>query len=202
MRHVRVLALALVFIVALPSAGMAAIRITKIVYDPPGPDYRTKRQLRREYVVIHNTSGKGKQLRGWVLRDRAGHRFTFPSYRIGPNGYVRCTLARAVTVGATSTGIQATSSGTTMGTRLGLRREVGQRPTHAAIQAAQAPTRPSAVDGPIPSRLALHHRAPHGRRERGEEGRLGDASEDVLRASSPAVAFDACSVEPVRSGLG
>jgi hypothetical protein len=90
MHRVRPFAFVLAVVFALTaSPAIAAIRITKIVYDPSGPDYRTKRQLHREYVVIHNTSGKGRQLRGWVLRDRAGHRFTFPSYRIGPNGYVK-----------------------------------------------------------------------------------------------------------------
>jgi hypothetical protein len=94
MRYLRAGGVALALVLILPSTALAAIRITKIAYDPPGPDYRTKRQLRRAYVVIHNTSGKGRQLRGWVLRDRAGHRFTFPSYRIVPSGYVKVHTGR------------------------------------------------------------------------------------------------------------
>jgi hypothetical protein len=50
-----------------PSA-LAAIKIFKIRYDPPGPDYRTNSQLNAEYIVVHNTGTRKKQLRGWVIK--------------------------------------------------------------------------------------------------------------------------------------
>jgi hypothetical protein len=46
-----VVAVLLVF----PAAASAAIRIHKIRYDPPGPDYTSNKQLRAEYIVITNT---------------------------------------------------------------------------------------------------------------------------------------------------
>lgn len=53
----------LVVLFSLAAACVAAIRIHKIRYDPPGADYRTKRQLRAEYIVVKNT-GKGQASRG------------------------------------------------------------------------------------------------------------------------------------------
>jgi hypothetical protein len=75
--------------VALPSAAFAGIEIHKIRYDPPGPDYRTASQLRAEYIVVKNTTSTGKQLRGRVIRDRAGHRYVFPRYWLYAGGYVK-----------------------------------------------------------------------------------------------------------------
>jgi hypothetical protein len=76
-------------VVAFPAAAFGAIRIHKIRYDPPGADYQSNSQLRAEYIVVKNTGGKARQLRGWVVKDRAGHRFRFPRYRIPSGGYVK-----------------------------------------------------------------------------------------------------------------
>jgi hypothetical protein len=54
-----------------------------------GADYRNNQQLNAEYIVIKNTGNRAKQLKGWVVKDKANHRFIFPSYKIGPGGYVK-----------------------------------------------------------------------------------------------------------------
>jgi hypothetical protein len=110
---------AVAVVVALPSAASAAIRIHKIRYDPPGADYRNNRQLNAEYIVVKNTGTSAKQLRGWVIRDRYGWRYAFPSYRLGPGGYVRSTLVKGEIEGVTSIGAGGTSSGTIPETRPG-----------------------------------------------------------------------------------
>ena len=75
---------------AVPSVAGAGIRLHKIAYDPPGPDYQNKKsQLRAEYIVVKNTDNRRRQLRGWVIKDRAGHTYRFPRYRIPARGYVR-----------------------------------------------------------------------------------------------------------------
>lgn len=83
------LAVALVVSFTFPAAASAAIRIHKIRYDPPGADYSSNRQLRAEYIVVKNTGPRKRQLRGWVVRDKEGHRFRFPDYRIPAGGSVK-----------------------------------------------------------------------------------------------------------------
>ncbi|GIU97385.1 MAG: hypothetical protein KatS3mg013_1188 [Actinomycetota bacterium] len=60
----------------------AAIRIAKIQYDPPGTDTGTNAHLNKEFVVITNTGGCAVRLDGWVLKDAAGHRYTFGPFRL------------------------------------------------------------------------------------------------------------------------
>lgn len=85
----RFVAVAVVVLLVFPGAAFAAIRIHKIRYDPPGADYTSIRQLHAEYTVIKNTGSSGRQLRGWIVKDKEGHRFRFPRYRIPAGGYVK-----------------------------------------------------------------------------------------------------------------
>lgn len=55
------------------------VRITYIFFDGSGS------QEPNEYVEIRNYDAHPIQLSGWVLKDIANHRFTFPSYQIQPN---------------------------------------------------------------------------------------------------------------------
>lgn len=80
---------AIVIVGLVPAAAVAKIRITKIVYDPSGPDYTSNHQLNAEYVTLHNTGNHRKNLRHWVLKDRSGHRYRFSRFKLGPNKYVR-----------------------------------------------------------------------------------------------------------------
>lgn len=65
----------------------AAIRITRIYFDPPASD--TGSNINQEYLVIKNTGARAKALTGWRLRDRAGHVYTFPTFRLRPGRVVR-----------------------------------------------------------------------------------------------------------------
>jgi hypothetical protein len=56
----------LVAVIALPAS--AAIRITKVQYDPPGSDTGSNSSLNAEWVKIKNTGDKAKSLRRWKLR--------------------------------------------------------------------------------------------------------------------------------------
>ena len=68
----------------------AAIQISKIQYDSPGTDDGSNSSLNQEYVVIENTGSSAVRLDGWVLKDRAGHRYVFGSFRL--------RAARSVTI--------------------------------------------------------------------------------------------------------
>jgi hypothetical protein len=85
----RVAAVVIAVLLVFPAAASAAIRIHKIRYDPPGADYTSNKQLRAEYIVIKNTGSRGRQLRGWIVKDNEGHRFRFPRYRLAAGGYVK-----------------------------------------------------------------------------------------------------------------
>jgi len=65
------------------------IRITRVMYDPPGPDTGTNANLNREWVAIKNFGQQTRQLRGWTLRDTAGHVFAFPRFRLRPGTTVQ-----------------------------------------------------------------------------------------------------------------
>ena len=59
------------------------------MYDPPGPDTGTNANLNREWVAIKNFGQQTRQLRGWTLRDTAGHVFAFPRFRLRAGTTVR-----------------------------------------------------------------------------------------------------------------
>ena len=73
---------ALALTLAFPALAFAAIRISKIQYDPPGTDTGTNSHLNKEFVVITNTGSRAVNLDGWVLKDRSGHRYRFDSFRL------------------------------------------------------------------------------------------------------------------------
>jgi hypothetical protein len=84
MRRALVLTLTLVLTAALASAASAAIRITKIYYDSPGSDTPiTNAKLNGEWIRLKNTGGAKKSLKGWKVRDGAGHVYTFGTYTLG-----------------------------------------------------------------------------------------------------------------------
>lgn len=61
------------------------IRITRVSYDPPGPDSGNNADINREWVAIKSFGQRPRQLKGWTLRDASGHVFLFPAYRLPPN---------------------------------------------------------------------------------------------------------------------
>ena len=65
--------------------GAKPIRITRVSYDPPGPDTGSDAHLNREWVATKNFGQQTHQLGGWTLRDTSGHVFHFPQFRLRPN---------------------------------------------------------------------------------------------------------------------
>jgi hypothetical protein len=72
---------ALTFVLLVPAAP-GAIRITKIYFDSPGSDFGSNRSLNAEWIRLKNTGNRAKSLRGWKVRDAAGHVYRFGRYRL------------------------------------------------------------------------------------------------------------------------
>lgn len=69
-------------VLTLTPLASAAIRITKIQYNSPGTDNGTNASLNGEWITIKNTGNRGRQLRGWKVRDVEGHIFRFLGFKL------------------------------------------------------------------------------------------------------------------------
>jgi hypothetical protein len=68
-----------------PTAAQAStptINITKVYVNSPGTDNRTNTSLNAEYVVLKNTTTKTISLKGWTVRDRSSHIYTFGTFSL------------------------------------------------------------------------------------------------------------------------
>jgi hypothetical protein len=70
-------AVALVAVALTAPAAPGAIRIAKIYYDSPGTDTGSNASLNAEWIRLKNTGNAARQLRGWRIRDTAGHVYRF-----------------------------------------------------------------------------------------------------------------------------
>lgn len=100
MKKITAAAMAALFVVALPAPAIAAVRIVKVQYDSPGPDYGSNSSLNDEWVKIRNTGSKAKGLKGWTLRDTAGHVYRFGAYKLGAGKTVTIHTGRGSNTGA------------------------------------------------------------------------------------------------------
>ena len=85
------LALGTALLAASPAeAATPAVMITKVYYNSPGTDTRSNSSLNAEWVRMTNERTYNINLRGWTLRDKAGHIYRFGTYtlRPGKNVYV------------------------------------------------------------------------------------------------------------------
>jgi Lamin Tail Domain len=90
-----VFVLGLVALLAMPSTGLAAIKIKRINFDPAGSDTGNNSHLNKEYVVISNTGNSGRQLRRWRLFDQGRiHTFRFPRFKLRANRSVKIHTGR------------------------------------------------------------------------------------------------------------
>ena len=72
----------LVGLLALPASASAAIRITRIYYNPPGADTGSANSLKAEWIAVRNTGSRARQLQGWRILDSSGHRYRIGSFRL------------------------------------------------------------------------------------------------------------------------
>jgi hypothetical protein len=63
-------------------ASTPTIMITKVYVNSPGTDNRTNTSLNAEYVVLKNTTTKSISLKGWTVRDRSSHIYTFGTFSL------------------------------------------------------------------------------------------------------------------------
>lgn len=83
-RHLTLTALtaAAVLAPAIPAQAAPAIGIYRVWYDSPGKDTRTNKSLNAEWVQIKNSSKTARSLKGWTLRDKSGHVYTFGAFTL------------------------------------------------------------------------------------------------------------------------
>lgn len=74
---------------AAPAQAAGALKISKIYYNSPGTDNRSKSSLNAEYVVVTNGTAAPVQLKGYVLSDAENHRYTFGSFTLGKGKSVK-----------------------------------------------------------------------------------------------------------------
>jgi hypothetical protein len=63
------------------SAG-AVVRIDRIQYDSSGPDDGSNTSLNAEWIRLENTGSKAVKLKGWSIRDAAGHVYRFGTFSL------------------------------------------------------------------------------------------------------------------------
>jgi hypothetical protein len=66
----------------LASSASAAIVMTKIYYDSPGPDRGTNKSLNAEWIRLKNAGRRRSSLRNWTIRNAAGHLYRFGRYSL------------------------------------------------------------------------------------------------------------------------
>jgi hypothetical protein len=64
-------------------AATPAVQITKVYDNSPGSDTRSNKSLNAEYVRLTNRRSSAIKLKGWTLRDKANHVYTFSTYTLG-----------------------------------------------------------------------------------------------------------------------
>ena len=85
MRHriVAATAAAILAITVSPAiANAGPVRIDRVQYDSPGNDTGSNPSLNAEWVVIKNFGRRAKQLRGFTVRDTAGHVYRFGRFKL------------------------------------------------------------------------------------------------------------------------
>ena len=84
MRRALVLAAAFALVFALSATANAAIRITKIRYDPPGVDTGSNPSLKAEYIKLTNKGSHSVNLLGWKVFDTFFPApYTFGTFNLG-----------------------------------------------------------------------------------------------------------------------
>jgi hypothetical protein len=72
-----------------PASAAGAIQITRVYVNSPGSDTGSNTSINAEYVSIKNTSATNRSLKGYTVRDKSGHVYTFGSYTLGAGKTVK-----------------------------------------------------------------------------------------------------------------
>ena len=73
-----------------PSASAApCVRIYRIYYNSPGKDDRSNKSLNAEWIPLRNYCGTSRALTNWRIKDVAGHKYVFGTFRLGGGKYVK-----------------------------------------------------------------------------------------------------------------
>lgn len=85
-------------VTAVPAvAANPTLHFSKVYVNSPGSDTGSNSSLNAEYVVITNSSYSASyRLRGYTLRDRSGHVYTFPTFTLSPRHSVIVHTGRGI----------------------------------------------------------------------------------------------------------
>ncbi|MBG0852130.1 lamin tail domain-containing protein [Streptomyces spinoverrucosus] len=70
-------------VLSTPAQAAGGVVIRHVWFDSPGSDNGSNSSLNAEWVEIKNTSRSAISLKGWVLKDKANHKYVFPNVKIG-----------------------------------------------------------------------------------------------------------------------
>ena len=87
---------AAVVLLGVPAPALAAVRIVKVQFNPPGRDLGSNSSLNDEWVRIRNSGAKARSLEDWTLRDRVGHVYRFGTLRLPAGDTVTVHTGRGV----------------------------------------------------------------------------------------------------------
>jgi hypothetical protein len=65
------------------AAAAGSIQITRVYVNSPGSDTGSNSSLNTEYVSIKNTGTTNRSLKGYTLRDKSRHVYTFGTFTLG-----------------------------------------------------------------------------------------------------------------------
>jgi hypothetical protein len=80
------LALGATLAVGTPASAAPALRFHGAQYDSPGKDTRSAASLNAEWVSLVNTGSRAVNLKGYTIRDKARHVYTFGNVTIAGKG--------------------------------------------------------------------------------------------------------------------
>jgi len=83
---------------ALPSPSVSAtggsIQIAEVYYNSPGVDNGSNKSLNGEWVLLKNTGGEARSLKGWTLRDASHHVYKFGAFTLRAGKTVKIHTGR------------------------------------------------------------------------------------------------------------
>ena len=68
------------------SAATPPLRLHRAQYDSPGSDTRSNASLNAEWISLVNSGASAVNLRGWTIRDKSNHVYTFGNVSIPGKG--------------------------------------------------------------------------------------------------------------------